>query len=161
MLLRRAAVAAATLTTLVLASASGLFKEKSVSGNLDADPDIEQVKAERVPDPVDPADDDLAQTAVDVLDTCAGTPIQTRITSVQEALVTLRLVDADTHEGKDVFTDLRSGASGQVGEIRLVSWRPQVGGPVSPRRTSCSSTRAATPRTARRARWRWRTSWPA
>lgn len=119
------------LTTLVLVSpASGLFREKSVSGNLDADPNIEQVKAERVPDPTDPADNDLAQTAVDVLDTCAGTPIQTRITSVQEALVTLRLVDADTHAGKDVFTDLRSGASGRVGEIRLVSWRPQVGGPV-------------------------------
>ena len=44
--------------------------------------------------------------------------------------MTLRLVDADTHAGKDVFTDLRSGASGRVGEIRLVSWRPQVGGPV-------------------------------
>jgi hypothetical protein len=114
----------------VASPASGLFKEKSVSGNLDGDPNIEQVKAERIPDAADPADDDLAQTAVDVLDTCGTTPLQTRITTVQEALVTLRLVDADTHPGKDVFTDLRSGASGRVGEIRLVSWRPQVGGPI-------------------------------
>ena len=29
--------------------------------------------------------------------------------------MTLRLVDADTHPGKDVFVDLRSGASGRVG----------------------------------------------
>jgi hypothetical protein len=130
-LLRRTAIAAVALASLVVASpASGLFKEKSVSGNLDGDPNIEQVKAERIPDAADPADDDLAQTAVDVLDTCGTTPLQTRITTVQEALVTLRLVDADTHPGKDVFTDLRSGASGRVGEIRLVSWRPQVGGPI-------------------------------
>ena len=55
---------------LAAAPASGLFKAKSVSGNLDADSNIETVQAERVPDPSDPSDDTLAQTAVEVVDQC-------------------------------------------------------------------------------------------
>ncbi|MGZ4202388.1 MAG: hypothetical protein ACXVRH_10055, partial [Thermoleophilaceae bacterium] len=112
---------------LAAAPAAGLFKAKTVSGNLDSDANIEQVQAERVPDPTDPSDDTLAQTAVEVVDDCNGTTLKTRIAGPQEALVTLKLADADTHPGKDVLADLRSGASGRVGEIDLVSWRPAAG----------------------------------
>jgi hypothetical protein len=128
--MRRPALVAAPILALALAApAAGLFKPKSLSGNLDSDANVEKVVAERVPDPVDPADDALAQTAVDVIDNCGGTEIKTRVAGPQEALVALKLVDADTHPGKDVFADLRSGASGRVGEIRLVSWRPTSGAP--------------------------------
>ena len=107
--------------------AAGIFKPKSVSGNLDSDANIEKVVAEKVPDPTDPSDDLLAQTAVDVVDQCGGTELRMRVAGPQDALVELKLVDADTHPGKDVLADLRSGASGRVGEVRLVSWRPNPG----------------------------------
>jgi hypothetical protein len=129
--MRRPAILAALILALVLAApASGLFTDKSVSGNLDSDSNIEKVVAERVPDPADPNDDTLAQTAVDVVDQCGSTEIRVRIAGPQEALAELKLVDADTYPGKDVLADLRSGASGRVGEVRLVSWRPSSGTPV-------------------------------
>jgi hypothetical protein len=129
--MRRPAILAALILALTLAApASGLFKEKSVSGNLDSDANIEKAVAERVPDAADPNDDTLAQTAVDIVDTCGSTGVHVRVAGPQEALVTLKLINADTHPGKDVLADLRSGASGRVGEIRLVSWRPTSGSPI-------------------------------
>ena len=129
--MRRPAILAALILALTFAApASGLFREKSVSGNLDSDSNIEKVVAERVPDPTDPNDDTLAQTAVDVVDQCGSTEVRVRIAGPQEALAELKLVDADTHPGKDVLADLRSGASGRVGEVRLVSWRPTSGTPI-------------------------------
>jgi hypothetical protein len=127
-MLRKIALPLVLLFALLAATpASGLFNAKSVSGNLDADSNIERAEAERVPDPIDPSDDTLAQTAVDVVDQCGATTLKTRVAGPQEALVTLRLLNADTHPGKDVLADLRSGASGRVGEIDLVSWRPASG----------------------------------
>ena len=128
--MRRPAIIAAVALALALAAApaSGLFRSKTVSGNLDSDANIEKVVAEKVPDPSDPNDDTLAQTAVDVIDQCGGTEFHVRIAGPQEALVELKLVDADTHAGKDILSDLRSGASGRLGEVSLVSWRPVAGG---------------------------------
>src|SRR5689334_24518505 len=40
---------------------------------------IEKVVAEKVPDPTDPTDDTLAQTAVDVIDQCGPTEFHVRI----------------------------------------------------------------------------------
>ena len=108
--------------------AYALFKPKSVSGNLDSDAAAEHVKAVRIPSPVDPNDDDLAQTAVNVFDTCPSGPTDQRIAGPEEALVTLRLVSADTRPGKEAFVDLRSGASGRHGELRVVSLRPAPAG---------------------------------
>jgi hypothetical protein len=126
--MRRPAILAATVLALVLAApAAGLFRSKSVSGNLDSDANIEKAVAEKVPDSTDPNDDTLAQTAVDVVDQCGPTEIRVRVAGPQEALVTLKLLDADTHPGKDVLADLRSGASGRVGEVDLLSWRPNPG----------------------------------
>jgi hypothetical protein len=123
--MRRPVLVAALILALALAApAAGLFKPKTVSGNLDSDANIEKAVAERVPDPTDPSDDTLAQTAVDIVDKCGSNDLQVRVAGPQEALVTLKLVDADTHPGKDVLADLRSGAAGRAGEIDLVSWRP-------------------------------------
>jgi hypothetical protein len=120
---RRALVALVSFLVLAAPVTYAAFKNRSVSGNLDSDPDAEQVKAVRVPDPVDPTDDTLAQTAVDVFDTCPGGQTDQRIAGPQEFLVTLRLVNADTRPGKEAFVDLRSGASGRQGELRLVALR--------------------------------------
>ena len=126
--MRRPAILAVPVLVLALAApASGLFRAKSVSGNLDSDANIEKAVAEKVPDPTDPTDDTLVQTAVDIVDQCGANQVSTRVAGPQEALVELKLVDADTHAGKDVLADLRSGASGRVGEIDLVSWRPNPG----------------------------------
>ena len=122
------------LSVLVLAAiattvpAYALYKPKTVSGQLDADPDIEQVKAVDVPDASDPTNHDLSQTAVDVLDNCPSGPTEQRIAGPEETLVTLRLVNADTRPGKEAFVDLRSGASGRHGELRLVGLRPSAAG---------------------------------
>jgi hypothetical protein len=120
-------IAVPILALALAAPASGLFRTKSVSGNLDSDANVEKVVAERVPDPTDPTDDTLAQTAVDVVDQCGPTEVHMRVAGPQEALVGLKLVDADTQPGKDILADLRSGAAGRVGEVRLVSWRPISG----------------------------------
>jgi hypothetical protein len=126
--MRRPAILAVLVLALVLAApAWGLFRSKSVSGNLDSDANIEKAVAEKVPDATDPNDDSLAQTAVDVVDQCGPSEIRVRVAGPQEALVVLKLVNADTHAGKDVLADLRSGASGRVGEVDLVSWRPNPG----------------------------------
>jgi hypothetical protein len=126
---RIAAVPAfAGLIALAAPPAHGLFREKSVSGNLDSDPAVEQVKAVRVPSPVDPNDDTLAQTAVDVFDTCPSGQTDQRIAGLEEALVTLRLVNADTRTGKEAFVDMRAGAAGRHGQLRLVGLRPAPAG---------------------------------
>jgi hypothetical protein len=103
--------------------AHAIFKPKTVSGQMDSEPGNEQVTAIELPDPSDPTDHDLSQVAVDVLKTCPSGPTEQRIAGPQEALVTLRLVKADTHPGKEAFVDMRSGASGRFGELRVVSLR--------------------------------------
>jgi hypothetical protein len=124
----RAASAVALAAIVLAAPAYGLFKPKTVSGNLDGDPAAEQVTAVRVPSAVDPNDDDLAQVAVNVLDTCPTGATDQRIAGPEEALVTLRLLDADTRPGKEALIDMRAGASGRHGLLRLVSLRPGPAG---------------------------------
>jgi hypothetical protein len=126
----RLAVAATVAGALLAASAYAIFKPKTVTGNMDTDPAAEQVTAVRIPSSVDPNDDDLAQVAVDVLDTCPAGPTDQRIAGPEEALVTLRLLDADTRPGTEALIDMRAGASGRHGLLRLVSLRPgPAGGP--------------------------------
>src|SRR5581483_12446199 len=117
------AVLAATAVT-----AHATFKPKTVSGQMDSQPGNEQVTAVEIPDPSDPSNHDLSQVAVDVLKTCPSGPTEQRIAGPQEALVTLRLVKADTRPGKEAFVDMRSGASGRFGELRIVSLRPGPAG---------------------------------
>ncbi|HEY2602849.1 MAG TPA: hypothetical protein VGI67_14930 [Thermoleophilaceae bacterium] len=118
----------AVLLAVAAPGAHALFTQKTVTGNMDADPALEQVEAVRVPSPIDPTDDTLAQTAVDVLDTCPTGQTDQRIAGPEEALVTLKLVDADTRPGKEAFIDMRAGAAGRHGELRLVSLRPAPAG---------------------------------
>jgi hypothetical protein len=119
----------AVLAALALAApAYAIFEPKSLSGQMDADPSPEQVKAVEIPDPSDPTNHDASRVAVDVLDDCPSGPTDQRIAGPEEALVTLRLVAADTRPGKEAFVDMRSGASGRSGELRLVSLRQAPAG---------------------------------
>jgi hypothetical protein len=125
----RFARTALLLAALALAAppAGALYRAKSVSGNLDPDPAPETVHTVKVPDPSDPANDALAQTQVNVSDSCMSGPIEVAIAGGQDTLSALRLLDADTHTGKDIFLDLRSGAAGRAGAAKVVSWRPSPG----------------------------------
>jgi hypothetical protein len=103
--------------------AQALFSSKSVTGQMDSDPAPEQVKAVELPNATDPTNHDLSQTVVDVVDDCHSGKVEQRVAGPQDALVTLKLVNADTRPGKEALIDMRSGASGRFGELRVVSLR--------------------------------------
>ena len=105
-------------TALLCASAAAVFEAVTVRGDLDGDGDAETVST------VDP-DGRGERTQVNVSDECdAGGMVNRRIAGPQDSLAFLKLLRADRAPGREVFVDLRSGASGRVGEARLVAWRP-------------------------------------
>ena len=107
---------------LLAAPAYGFLGPKQVRGDLDADGQLETVRAVRVDVP--DVDDQFDQTAIEVSDQCgASGTVTRRIAGPQDNLVLLRLKRADIRPGLEVFADLRSGAAGRLGEARLVAWR--------------------------------------
>jgi hypothetical protein len=104
--------------------------------NLDDDPLLEQVIPQEVCLPpgaavVPPcAPDQFTQRQVVIADSCNGTPY-TRVVSAQhEAVIKLVVSNfQDITPRPEIFFDLRSGAGGRAGEIRIVSWQegPTVG----------------------------------
>jgi hypothetical protein len=119
--LRKLLLASAFAVSLAV-PAYGFLGPKEVRGDLDADGQLETVRAVRVDLP--DVDDQFDQTAIEVSDQCGpqGT-VTRRIAGPQDNLVLLRLKRADTRPGREVFADLRSGAAGRLGEARLVAWR--------------------------------------
>ena len=97
------------------------------SGDLDGDGGAETARAARVDLPR--IDDQFDQTDVRVSDSCGGQAIDQRILGPQDNLAVLRLRAADTRPGREVFADLRSGASGRLGEAGIVAWREARGLP--------------------------------
>ena len=89
-------------------------------GDLDGDGKAEVVKS--LPVKVRGAPD-FQRTRIVVEDECDGALRRQRIAGVQDNLALLRLKRADTSRGREVFVDLRSGASGRLGEARVVAWR--------------------------------------
>ena len=123
LLLAAAAIAAAGGT-----AALAFYEPVERRGDLDGDAGIE--RAFTVPRSVRGEQ----WTEVRVSDDCpAATTTNRRVSGVEESLGRLKLVAADTRPGREVFLDLRSGASGRNGETRLVAWRP-TGGCPDPRR---------------------------
>lgn len=124
----RLVLVAATIAMAAATSAPAFFEPVERRGDLDGDAGIE--RAFTAPRPVRGEE----WTEVRVSDDCpAATATNRRISGVEESLGRLRLVAADTRPGREVFLDLRSGASGRNGETRLVAWRPTAGCP-APRR---------------------------
>jgi hypothetical protein len=121
-------VLAIGLALVLAAPALGYLGPETRRGDLDGDGQLETVRAVRVH--VRGVSKKFDQTAIEVSDTCqGGGTTRRRIAGPQDNLNILRLVRADTHRGSEVFTDLRSGASGRLGEARLVAWRRTSGFP--------------------------------
>lgn len=110
------------------APASAFFEDRSVRGDLDADGAPEQAHTVRVPDPAYPGDDTFARTQVNASDSCAAGTTDVRIAGPQDSLAFLKLYEADSRPGREVYAELRSGASGRAGEAHLVAWRPDPAG---------------------------------
>jgi hypothetical protein len=160
-LLRFATLAAAALTLLAVpAAADGRVFTAPVSANLDDDPAIEQVIPQEVCLPpgaavVPPcAPDQFTQRQVVIADSCNGVPFTRVVSSQQEAVIKLTVSNfQDITPRPEIFFDLRSGAGGRFGEIRVVSWKESdVAGCQEPRtlfRYPSKYTRGRVPRKAR------------
>lgn len=125
--MKRLALAAA-LALGLSAPAGAWLGPQEKSGDLDGDGSPETVKSVRI-HLTGVKDPHFDATAVNVDDTCNGSPVSKRIAGPQDNLALLRLRDADARPGREVFVDMRSGASAHLGEARVVAWR--AGSPCS------------------------------
>jgi hypothetical protein len=156
-------IAAAALAALVLpALAPGAPVTKTKTVNLDGDPELEQVIPQEVCTTFAGgagasacAPDQFAERRVVVEDTCNGAPYTRVISSAQEAVIKLKVSNfEDITDRPEIFFDLRSGAGGRFGEIRMVSWEdgPTPGSCPVPRslfRYPSQRTRGRVPRGAK------------
>ena len=113
------------LLLLAAAPAAAFLEPVSLTADLDGDGDREQVEAVRVV--LEDVEDMFDRTAVRIGDTCAGQVVRRRVAGPQDNLALLRLRPIDPRPGREVFVDLRSGASGRLGEARVVAWRKRGG----------------------------------
>ena len=111
----RTALLALLLAVAAPAAASAFYEPVSERGDLDGDGVAEEVRT------VEAGDD---RTAVNVTDSCG---LDRRIAGVQDSLAFLKLLQADGLPGREVFIDLRSGATARVGEARVVALRDPDG----------------------------------
>ena len=160
--LRRAIIAAAlALLSGVCAPAQGKIFTDPVTANLDDDPLLEQVIPQEVclppGGPVVPpcAPHQFPQRQMVISDSCNGVPF-TRVVSggQHEAVIKLTISNfQDITPRPEVFFDMRSGAGGRAGEIRVVSWKEgEVPGCQEPRvlfRYPSKYTRGRVPRKAK------------
>jgi hypothetical protein len=126
---------------------------KPLSANLDAGPAREDIVPQKVcrtsagdihlPQPTCSADE-FPQRRVVIEDVCEGNPRTSVISSVQDTVDQLKVVNADaTTQRPEVFLEARSGATGRGGDIRVVRYDPVKGSPCSaPRRLFRYPTRA-------------------
>jgi hypothetical protein len=149
------AIAALTLfgTLGALISPAGGREARPVNANLDAGPVREHVVPQRVcrtaagdihlPQPTCSADE-FPQRRVAIEDVCEGKAYISVISSVQDTVDRLKVVNADpTTQRPEVFFEARSGATGRGGDVRVVRYDPIEGSPCSkPRRLFRYPTRA-------------------
>ena len=122
--MRSLALATAAATTAALAVPAAAFgpADRDV-GNLDGDRRAEVATTVRL----ETGTPGFDRTGIQIRDRCRAGPIRIPVAGPQDNLDTLRLPRADTRRGRDVFAELRSGASGRLGEARLVAWRRKRG----------------------------------
>ena len=128
---------AAALALLLLATLGSLARADEagpVSANLDSDPDLEHVVPvqicesfdgkRRVPPPAC-GDKEFPRHRIVIEDTCNGMPYTRDVSSVQDTIYRLRVVNADgATQRPEIFFDARSGATGRGGDIRVVRYDP-------------------------------------
>jgi hypothetical protein len=132
---------AVVAATAALASAD---EAGPVSANLDADPALERVVSEELCGSADGkphlpqpscADNEFLQHRVVIEDTCDAKPYRRVISSVQDTVDRLRVINADgATKRPEIFFDSRSGATGRGGDIRVVRYDPVQGSCWKPHR---------------------------
>jgi hypothetical protein len=98
--------------------------------NLDADPALEQVIPQEVCTSLAGGaatsactPDQYTQRRVVIEDTCKGGPYALAVSSVQDTVDRLMVANLDGLTPRpEIFFDMRSGASGRVGDTRVVRW---------------------------------------
>jgi hypothetical protein len=124
------------LAILVLAltaiPAAAFVKPVTKRGDLDGDGDSEVVRAVRVD--LKGVEDMFDRTKVTVTDTCKGADRTRNVAGPQDNLAFLRLKAIDGRKGREVYTQLFSGASARQGEARVVGWRRGSDGCSKPRK---------------------------
>ena len=127
----RVVIAVAVLVALAFpALAGGKLVTQTKVVNLDDDPQLEKVVPREVCLP--PAGEavvsdcppgDFPQRHIEIEDTCGGAPYASVISSEQDFVQTLKVSNFEPLTKRpEIFFDLRSGAGGRVGEVRIVSW---------------------------------------
>jgi hypothetical protein len=124
----RLAVVGASLIAAAGAGALGIGHPLSV--NLDGDPQPERVVPQQYCEtatgdlhPPQPAcsEDEFPRRRLEIEDVCQGASVRREISSVQDTVDRLRVVEADGSRARpEVFFDMRSGATGRLGDLRVV-----------------------------------------
>jgi hypothetical protein len=131
-----ASACAPTLTLAALATAHtghGTGERPRIA-NIDGGPDLERVLARSLceasdgtlspPQGTSCAAGTFPRHRIELDDTCAGQPRSLPLSTVQDFVARLRVTDVDGNPTyKEVFLDVRSGATGRGGESRLVRMR--------------------------------------
>jgi hypothetical protein len=149
---------------LSLTSLAGGDEAGPLSVNLDGDPTLERVVGQQLcessdgslglPQPSCPEDQFLRRRVV-IEDTCDGKPYTRDISSVQDTVDRLRVINADGATRRpEIFFDMRSGATGRGGDVRLVRYDPTDGSCWQPHRLFRYPTRATLGRIPRGAEGR-------
>jgi hypothetical protein len=130
---------------LVPAAVAGGDSPGPVTANLDNDPELERVVPQDVCQtlkgnlraaPPACTENEFLRHRIAIEDSCSGgQPLQTSISGVQDTVDRLRVTEADGKTKRpEIFFDMRSGATGRGGEIRLVRYSP-------PARIACHGAR--------------------
>ena len=109
------------LAALAAVPAAAFVEPVTLRADLDGDRPLERVEAVRVD--LQDVEDAFDRTAIRVTDRCRGRKVTQRVAGPQDNLATLRLRPIDPRPGREILVDLRSGASGRLGEARVVAWR--------------------------------------
>jgi hypothetical protein len=126
-------VSAVAVAFLIAASAAfGLDPDRTRVVNLDSDPEPERIVPRQLCEAPDgtvslPApvcgEDQFVQRRIEIEDTCNGAPYTRVISSAQDDVNRLGVTEADgSSERPEIFFDLRSGATGRGGDIRVVRY---------------------------------------
>jgi hypothetical protein len=160
--LRPLSLSLAALAALIApALALGQGITTGIAANLDADALFEEVIPQEVctslTGPVGMSacgPDQYPQRRIVVVDTCNGAPHPVVVSSVQDTVDSLRVANFDGRKDRpEIFYDMRSGASGRVGETRVLRWQNASAGACPAARTlflyPSRKTRGRVPRGAR------------
>jgi hypothetical protein len=126
-------VLAVAVAFLIAASAAAaLSPNRTRVVNLDSDPEPERIVPRQLCEAPDgtvslPApvclEDQFVQRRIEIEDTCNGAPSTRVISSAQDDVYRLGVTEADgSSDRPEIFFDLRSGATGRAGDIRVVRY---------------------------------------